>query len=184
VKSLLAKHRPSPALVIACIALFAAIGGTAFGLPGKNKIDKNDLRKAVVGAKQLKKNAVTNPKIKAGAVTGDKLGAGSIGGAQLGAGAVSAAKLGATVVHTGESVVSSDNDTNTGNVVTGSATATCDAGETLISGGAKWSAGNAANKNIYISESYPDGNSWKATGIYDAGAQSNATLQAIAICLK
>jgi hypothetical protein len=40
------------------LALLVALGGTAAGLPGKNKIDKNDLRKRVVGAVHVKKNAV------------------------------------------------------------------------------------------------------------------------------
>jgi hypothetical protein len=57
--------RPSPALVVATIALIAALGGTAyagFSLP------KNS-----VGTKQLKKNAVTTSKIKNGAVTAGKI---------------------------------------------------------------------------------------------------------------
>lgn len=58
-------RRPSPALVVAVIALVAALGGTsyaAFSLP------KNS-----VGSKQLKKNAVTTKKIKNGAVTSSKI---------------------------------------------------------------------------------------------------------------
>jgi hypothetical protein len=50
--------RPSPALVVAMLALLVALGGTATGLPGKNRIDKNDLRKRVVGPIHVKKNAV------------------------------------------------------------------------------------------------------------------------------
>jgi hypothetical protein len=54
-------RRPSPALVVALIALFVSLGGTsyaAFTLP------KNS-----VGTKQLKKNAVTSVKIRNRAVT-------------------------------------------------------------------------------------------------------------------
>ena len=56
---------PSPAMAVALVALFVALGGTsyaAFSLP------KNS-----VGTKQLKKNAVTTSKIKKGAVTASKI---------------------------------------------------------------------------------------------------------------
>ena len=35
--------RPSPALLVAVIALVAALAGSAVALPGKNKIDTNDI---------------------------------------------------------------------------------------------------------------------------------------------
>ncbi len=57
---------PSPALVIALIALFVALGGSSYA--AINALPKNS-----VGAKQLKKNAVTGVKIKKGAVTASKI---------------------------------------------------------------------------------------------------------------
>ena len=56
---------PSPALVIALVALFIALGGTSYAAV--------TLPKNSVGAKQLKKNAVTGVKIKNGAVTAGKI---------------------------------------------------------------------------------------------------------------
>jgi hypothetical protein len=56
------RHRPTPAMVVACIALGVALGGTSYAairLPAGS-----------VGAKQLKKNAVTSPKVKNNAITG------------------------------------------------------------------------------------------------------------------
>jgi hypothetical protein len=56
------RHRPSPAMVVACIALTIALGGTSYAaikLPAGS-----------VGTKQLKKNAVTSPKVKNNAITG------------------------------------------------------------------------------------------------------------------
>ena len=58
----LIRLRPSPAMVVACLALGLALGGTSYAAI---KLPKNS-----VGAKQLKKNAVTGPKIKSNAVTG------------------------------------------------------------------------------------------------------------------
>lgn len=51
-------RRPSPALVISLLALFVAMSATATGLPGRNNVDKNDLKRNVVKAKNIRKNAV------------------------------------------------------------------------------------------------------------------------------
>ena len=56
---------PSPALVIALIALFVALGGTSYAAI---KLPKNS-----VGTKQIRNNAVTGAKIKNGAVTKSKI---------------------------------------------------------------------------------------------------------------
>ena len=52
-------HRPSPALIVAIIALIAALAGGAVALPGKNKVDKNDIKRNAVKGKQVKDNALT-----------------------------------------------------------------------------------------------------------------------------
>jgi hypothetical protein len=66
--------------VIALIALFAALGGTAFAA---SKIAKNS-----VGSKQIKNNAVTGKKIKKNAVTGDKVKDGSLSGSDINLGSL------------------------------------------------------------------------------------------------
>ena len=65
---------PSPAMIIAIIALIVALGGTALaaGL-GKNS----------VGTKQLKSKAVTGPKIANNAVNGTKVANGSLSGSDI-----------------------------------------------------------------------------------------------------
>lgn len=63
-RSLLSR-RPSPAMIVAMLALIVALGGTsyaAFRVPSNS-----------VGTKQLKNNAVTTPKIHNRAVTRSKL---------------------------------------------------------------------------------------------------------------
>jgi hypothetical protein len=52
----IARRRPSPALVIACIALAIALGGTSYAAV--------NLAPGSVGNKQLKRNAVTSLKVK------------------------------------------------------------------------------------------------------------------------
>src|SRR3954451_14637640 len=49
-------RRPSPAMIVACIALVVAMAGTGYAAL---KLPKNS-----VGTKQLKKNAVTGKKVK------------------------------------------------------------------------------------------------------------------------
>ncbi len=57
--------RPSPAMIVALIALIVALGGTAYAAKK-------------IGSRQLKKNAVTTKKIKDGAVTAAKIATGAI----------------------------------------------------------------------------------------------------------
>ena len=61
---------PSPAMVVALVALFVAMGGASYAAI---KIPKNS-----VGTKQLKNNAVTTQKIKNAAVDGAKLKDGAV----------------------------------------------------------------------------------------------------------
>jgi hypothetical protein len=67
--------RPSPAMVVAFIALFVAIGGSSYAvtrLPAKS-----------VGTKQLRKGAVKNTNLANGAVTGAKVKNGSLTAADI-----------------------------------------------------------------------------------------------------
>jgi hypothetical protein len=71
-------RRPSASLVISFIALAVAISGTAVALPGKNKVETNDIEKNAVTAKKIKKKAVTTKKIKNANVTRPKLATNSV----------------------------------------------------------------------------------------------------------
>jgi hypothetical protein len=70
--------------VIACLALFIALGGAAVAA---------GLAKNSVGTKQLKPNAVTAAKIKNGAVNAHKLAHGAVVAGKLGANSVAAGTL-------------------------------------------------------------------------------------------
>ena len=57
--------RPSPATVIACMALFFAIaGGSAIALQGRNTVDSGDIKPNAVKKSDIANNAVTTGKIK------------------------------------------------------------------------------------------------------------------------
>jgi hypothetical protein len=72
---MIAVHRQSPSMIVACVALAVALSGTsyaAFVLPANS-----------VGTKQLKKRAVTSKKLATGAVTGAKVKNDSLTGANI-----------------------------------------------------------------------------------------------------
>lgn len=68
-------RRPSHATVVAYLALFVALGGTA--------IAASTLGGNTVGPRQLRRNAVTTAKIKNQAITAAKIKAGTLTGAQV-----------------------------------------------------------------------------------------------------
>jgi hypothetical protein len=68
--------RPSPALVISVLALFVALGGSAYAA---KKIGTKEIKANAVTTGKIKKNAVTTSKIKKEAVTGAKIKESSLG---------------------------------------------------------------------------------------------------------
>jgi hypothetical protein len=104
--------RPSPAMIVALIALVAALSGTAYAALGKNS----------VGTKQLKAKAVTAGKIANNAVTSAKVAKNSLTGADINVGALG-------TVPTADHAASAGNaDTVTGHA------ASCPGGTVLIRG--------------------------------------------------
>jgi hypothetical protein len=76
------RQRPSPAMIVACIALAVALSGSSYAalrLPANS-----------IGTKQLRKNAVTSPKVKNGAITGADVNEASLGQVPTAANATSA----------------------------------------------------------------------------------------------
>jgi hypothetical protein len=59
-------QRPSPAMLVALLALFVALGGTGYAVVSlpKNSVGAKQLKKNAVTAKKIKKNAVGSPKVK------------------------------------------------------------------------------------------------------------------------
>lgn len=68
--------RPSPALVISILALFVALGGSAYAA---KKIGTKEIKANAITTGKIKKNAVTTSKIKKEAVTGAKIKESSLG---------------------------------------------------------------------------------------------------------
>jgi hypothetical protein len=67
------KRRPSPAMVVAFVALCVALVGTANAIPGKNRVRKDDIARAAVRTQHLYKNVVRTKHIRARNVTRSKI---------------------------------------------------------------------------------------------------------------
>jgi hypothetical protein len=72
------RRRPSPAMVVAFVALLAALSGTAVALPGTNTVDSGDIKQGAVKTKDIANGAVTTKKLKNGAVATKKLKNGAV----------------------------------------------------------------------------------------------------------
>lgn len=112
------RPRLTYANVIASLALFVALGGSAVaaGL-AKNSVGPNQLKKGAVGASKLAKQAVTSGKIAPKAVVAGKLGPNAVLPGNLGAGIIDSSKISASAV-TAEKI---KNNVVTGNKITNAA---------------------------------------------------------------
>ena len=191
---------PSPALVVALIALFVSIGGVGYAA---SQIGTNDIKNGAVTAKKLHKKAVRSKKIKKEAVktgkirdlavTTDKLGDQAVTTDKLGNESVNADKLGADSVTTGKVVDGAIAATKLGTIVkrvgsvtvanntTGTANATCLPGERLISGGGGF-LGGETDAEVSFSGQVGDPGNWRVHARNMSGAPK--TLEAQVHCLQ
>jgi len=119
-------NRPSPAMVIAVIALICALSGTAYAALGKNS----------VGSRQLKAKSITTGKIANNAVTAAKVADRSLTGADINVGALG------TVPTAQNAAQASNADTVSGH------SAGCPAATTLIRGLCFDSSSNASAPSL------------------------------------
>lgn len=187
------------ATTISFVALFIALAGGAFAAA---KIDTGDLRDRAVTKAKIAKKAVDSSriakrsikanklrdaiigtvKLRDAAVTGAKLATGAVGSAAIRPSSVTAEKLGDDSV-TGESLARvfrqrAQQGVENGDVA--SVTASCNDGETLISGGGGW-VGN--NLGLILRSSTPsaNGTGWTVSGQNASGGIKQ--LAATALCL-
>jgi hypothetical protein len=94
----LSRRRPSHATVVAYLALFVALGGTAVAA----KIQSNEIAKNAVKTKKIADAAVTNPKIANFAVNSSKLADDAVTESKLAQDSVSGNKIQQAVIGTGK----------------------------------------------------------------------------------
>lgn len=172
-------RRPSPALVIACIALGIALGGTGYATV--LQVPKNS-----VGTAQLKSSAVTNKKLAPNAVTSAKVQNRSLLRADFATGQLPAGPAGPTGPAgpagspglSGIERVESTSATNS--TPSRTATITCPAGKRLVGGGARL---NPALPQVALQQSFPDNdNVYRATAREIVGTGSTWSLTVFAVC--
>ncbi len=173
-------RRPSPAMVVACIALLVSLGGTSFAAAtqlARNSVGTPQLKNGAVTAPKIKNNAVTSPKIKNNAITSTKVRnrsllrvdfapgqlpagptgpqgpAGPAGAAGPAGPAGAKGVIGAITVRTQSAVVDGGVAEN-GAYNSRRVTTLCQSGELAISGGTSWSD-DAGGRELMTGELEP-----------------------------
>lgn len=187
------RRRPSPAMVVACLALLVALGGTS--VAAVQALGPN-----TVGTAQLKANAVTTAKVKNNAITGTKVLNGSLTKRDFAAGSLPAGATGPAgpagpagsagpagpagtvgpITVRQASVVVPGGTAQNAAYVTGSVTVNCVADEKAISAGTGWSDDDS-NLELTVSRITPlltNGSvlGYRASGGNDSGQSSTFTL--------
>lgn len=172
-------RRPSPALVIACIALGIALGGTGYATV--LQVPKNS-----VGTAQLKSSAVTNGKLAPNAVTSAKVRNRSLLRADFAAGQLPAGPAGPTgptgpAGPPGVSGIERIESTSVSNsTASKTATITCPAGKRLLGGGARL---NPVLPQVALQQSFPDNdNVYRTSAREIVGTGANWSVTVFAVC--
>lgn len=91
--------RPSPAMVVAVIALICALTGTAWAALGKNSVGSLQLKSKSVTTGKIANNAVNGAKVANGSLTGADINVGALGTVPTAISATSAASAGTVGGH-------------------------------------------------------------------------------------
>ena len=202
-RTLLSRRRPSPALVVASLALLVALTGT--GVAAVSAIPRNS-----VGSLQLKPNSVTNAKIRANAVTSAKVKNRSLLRADFAVGQLPAGPTGpqgpagppgpagpagaagtvanVTVRQGSVTVPGSVSDDPTPNTkwVTRAVTVNCNSGEKAMSAGTGWSADSDDLElaTVYMKPLNTNGavTGWTARGANNARDGQDHTFTLYVLC--
>jgi hypothetical protein len=200
---------PSPAMVVACVALIVALGGSAYAALSKNSVKSkqiapkavktSELAKAAVKGSKIADRAISEAKLLDGAVTSAKIADETISSADLGPLAVKIADLGVVVNSRYADAPLPDDGTRA------SAVAECPAGQVAIGGGSSYATDGPTDANDFTGDfhvlqsrpnivpaapnGFPDQgsgfNSWRVTAVNEAGGNTPAaTVTAMVVCLR
>ena len=163
----LLRHRPSPAMVVACIALLVALGGTS--VAAVSALAPNS-----VGTLQIRTGAVTTPKLKNRNVTGAKIATNAVTGALVRNGSLTRSDFAANSLPVGptgpagpagpagtvgpitvrSAGAARNGDAQNGAYDTETVTVNCNANEKAISAGTGWSD-DAADRELWTQRIQP-----------------------------
>lgn len=178
------RTRPSAAMLVAVSALVFAMAGGAWALPGRGKVEADDLAKDSVTEKAIAEGAVDSAEIATGAADSPEISSGAVGRAEIATGAVREAELNSSSVGNGElkAVNRATDSVRVAPGALGEATARCDdeSKDQLLSGGANVDAGPDAVTPLLSNG--PSGPSTWTARIQNASGQE-VGLTAVAFCL-
>jgi hypothetical protein len=188
-------RRPSPAIIVAGLALIVAVVGTASAAPKTTVIvRKGQIAKGAVTAKALAQGAVHPKALSSGAVTAAAIKAGAVGSSAIAPDSVTApaiapgsvygGTLGEVTLHSA-TIVDADAVPHNGEwTVSPPVTALCATGERVLSGGVVVTSGGNHETNVVTSQPFLNGGSqgWAGRIESDFGGLAKAEVQAL--CLK
>ena len=193
--------RPSPAVVVACLALLVALGGTSIAavsqLVPRNSVGPAQLQDAAVTNAKIRSNAVNSAKVANRSLLRSDFASGQLPAGPVGpqgpagpagpAGAAGAAGpagvIGAITVRSVSILIDNTTPTN-GLYTTREVQALCSSGELSISGGTGWSDSNN-DLELFTGRLTPVLNAtnqvigWRASGGNDSGQTSTFTVYAL-----
>jgi len=191
--------RPSPALVISCLALFLALTGSALAVGiAKNSVRSAQIVDGSVRTIDLRDNAVNAPKIAPNAVGGEEIAENAVQSAEVAQDALTNQDLGAASVASSEvadqSLTASDlgpnsvaaselgtvtvrtNSAKVAKDANGSVSVNCAAGEQVLGGG-----GQPGHFGTEMTSSRPSGDGWLYQALNKTGGED--TITAYVLCL-
>ncbi len=197
------RWQQAPALVVSLVALFAALSGAALALPGTETVNSGDIKNESVKSIDLKDDAavassdvidetltsndVQNETLLSNdiadqAITGADVAGDTLQSNDLAPASVGAQEIGDGIHNHSNAVVVSGGTGQNANYNFDSVTASCGAGEELLSGAGHWS-GEGAGDELVLSEVILDHAAETVTvkGGNDVGV--DRTLVATASCL-
>jgi hypothetical protein len=170
------RSRPSPALVVACLALAVSLGGTSYAAVS--------LPRNSVGTKQLRDNAVTSPKIRDFSLRVWDFKRGQLPRGPAGP-VGPAGQLGPLTVRATSTMVPG-NAAGNGLYSTRAIQVTCQSGERAVAGGTSWSTDANAEElvTVYSRPLMEDGRplGWRARGGTDVSGDRIFNVQVL--CAK
>jgi len=191
--------RPSPALVISCVALFLALTGSALAVG----IAKNSVRSAQivdgsvrtvdlrdnavnaqkiapdsVGAEEVAENAVSSPEVAPDSLTNQDLGDASVTSSEVADQSLTANDLGPNSVAASElaGVTVRTNTAKVAKGANGSVSVDCAPGEQVLAGG-----GQPGHFGTEMTSSRPQGEGWLYQALNNTAGED--TLTVFALCL-
>jgi hypothetical protein len=172
-------YRPSPALVISCLALFLALTGSAFAVGiAKNSVRSAQIADGTVRTVDLRDNAVDSQKIAADSVGSEEIAENAVGSPEVADQSLTANDLGSNSVASSElaGVTVRSNSTKVAKGANGSVSVDCAPGEQVLGGG-----GQPGHFGTEMTSSRPQGEGWLYQAVNNTGGED--TLTVFALCL-